>query len=206
MASETSKQLARSRALGARLWWLISGRAAAVVLLLLITLLWKRSTPGPSLVNSLSIIAPIILTVAVLTLIYSAAHLLWKNFLVQARIQFFVDVFLVTWLVWVTGNVHSPYVALYIVIISVASLFLGPRGAMITSVGSVAAFNTCALLAIGGLGPTPAEGSLATTIQTLGLSDVSFLVVGLLAAKLAQRQHYDVQLAVATRSLADLRA
>lgn len=210
MASETSKQIARSRALGARLWWLISGRAAAVVLLLLITLLWKRSTPGPSLVNSFSIIAPIILTVAALTLIYSAAHLLWKNFLAQARIQFFVDVFLVTWLVWATGNVHSPYTALYIVVISIASLFIGPRGAMITSVGSAAAFNTCALLAINGIGPFAAsttEESIASTIQVLGLSDVSFLVVGLLAAKLAERQsRSDVQLAATTQTLASLRA
>src|SRR2546421_2617654 len=210
MASETSRQLARSRALGARLWWLISGRATAVVLLLLITLLWKRSTPGPSLVTSLGIIAPIILTVAGLTLIYSAAHLLWKNFLAQARVQFFVDVFLVTWLVWATGNVHSPYAALYIVVISVASLFIGPRGAMITSVGSVAAFNTCALMAINGIGPITAntsEESIANTIQALGLSDVSFLVVGLLAAKLAGRQsRSDVQLAATTQTLTNLRA
>src|SRR6266851_2471796 len=210
MASETSKRLARSRALGARLWWLISGRAAAVVLLLLITLLWKRSTPGPSLVNSLSIVAPIILTVAGLTLIYGAAHVLWRNFLAQARIQFLVDVFLVTWLVWATGNVHSPYAALYIVVISVASLFIGPRGAMITSVGSVAAFNACALLAINGIGPINAsttEESIASTIQALGLSDVSFLVVGLLAAKLAERQsRSDVQLAATTQTLANLRA
>jgi two-component system sensor histidine kinase PilS (NtrC family) len=49
--------------------------------------------------------------------------------------------------------------------------------------------------------------SIANTIQFVGLSDVSFLVVGLLAAKLADRQtRSDVQLAAATRSLADLRA
>lgn len=210
MATETSRRLERSEALGARLWWLISGRAAAVVLLLLITLLWKRSTPGPSLVNSLSIIAPIILTVAALTLIYVVARLLWKDFLAQARIQFFVDVVLVTWLVWATGNVHSPYAALYIVVISIASLFIGPRGAMITSVGSAAAFNACALLAINGIGPiaaNTAEESIANTIQSLGLSDISFLVVGLLAAKLAERQsRSDVQLAATTQTLANLRA
>lgn len=196
--------------LGARLWWLITGRAAVVVLLLLVSVLWKRSTPGPSLVNSLSIVAPIILTVAALTLIYCAAHLFWKNFLAQACIQFFADVFLVTWLVWATGDVHSPYAALYIVVISVASLFIGPRGAMITSVGSAAAFNTCALLAINGIGPIAAsatEESIANTIQALGLSDVSFLVVGLLAAKLAERQsRSDVQLAATTQTLASLRA
>jgi two-component system sensor histidine kinase PilS (NtrC family) len=48
---------------------------------------------------------------------------------------------------------------------------------------------------------------LANTIQTAGLSDISFLVVGLLAAKLADRQtRSDVQLAATARSLADLRA
>ncbi len=208
MANDSGKHSQVS--LGARLWWLISGRAGAVVLLLLISVLWKRSAPGPSLINSLNIVAPILLTVAALTLIYGAAHLLWKDCLTQARIQFFVDVFLVTWLVWATGNVHSPYAALYIVVISVASLFIGPRGAMITSVGSVAAFNTCALLAINGIGPfaaVNAEDSIANTIQSLGLSDVSFLVVGLLAAKLAERQsRSDVQLAATTQTLASLRA
>jgi two-component system sensor histidine kinase PilS (NtrC family) len=194
-------------ALGRRLWWLISGRAAAVILLLIAGAVWKRSALGHGLFTSISSVEPIILTVAALTLIYCAVRLLWTNFLAQARIQFFFDVLLVTWLVWNTGNVSSPYAALYIVIISIASIFVGPRGAIITSVASAATFNTCALLAIAGVGSAQgAEGSLANTIQTLGLSDVSFLVVGLLAAKLAERQHYDVQLAAATRSLADLRA
>ena len=117
----------------------------------------------------------------------------------------------VTWLVSATGNVSSPYAALYVVIISVASLFVGPRGAMITSVVSAAAFNASALLALSGVGPYAVHGvtgeSIANTIQFVGLSDVSFLVVGLLAAKLADRQaRSEVQLAAATRSLADLRA
>jgi len=152
-----------------------------------------------------------ILTVVGLTLAYCSARLLWKNFLIQARFQFLADVLLVTWLVWTTGNVSSPYAALYVVIISIASLFVGPRGTMITSIGSAAAFNTCALLAISGIGPFAGRDitgeSIANTIQYVGLSDVSFLVVGLLAAKLANRQtRSDVQLAAATRSLANLRA
>src|SRR6266851_4937588 len=82
---------------------------------------------------------------------------------------------------------------------------------MITSVGSAAAFNASALLALSGVGPYAVHGvtgeSIANAIQSMGLSDVSFLVVGLLAAKLAERQlRVDVQLAAATRSLADLRA
>ena len=197
--------------LGARLWWLISGRAAAVIVLLLAAVVWKWSAIGHGLVTSLNVVAPIILTVIGLTIVYCAARLLWKNHLAQARFQFFADVLLVTWLVWITGNVSSPYAALYVVIISIASLFVGPRGAMITSIGSVTAFNACALLALSGVGPFAAHGvtgeSIANTIQYVGLSDISFLVVGLLAAKLAHRQaRADVQLAAATRSLADLRA
>jgi two-component system sensor histidine kinase PilS (NtrC family) len=197
--------------LGARLWWLIGGRAAAVIVLLLVGVVFKSSALGHGLVTSLSVVAPIILTVAGLCLIYTAARLLWKNFLAQARLQFLVDVLLVSWLVWTTGNVGSPYAALYVVIISIASLFVGPRDTIITSVGSAAAFTLCALPSFSGFGPFASPDvsseSIANTIQFVGLSDVSFLVVGLLAAKLADRQtRSDVQLAAATRSLADLRA
>jgi len=210
MANERAKPSSQTP-LGTRLWWLISGRAAAVIVLLLTGVIWKRSALGRGFVISLGNIVPIVLTVAGLTIIYFAARLLWTNFLIQVRFQFLADVLLVTWLVWATGNMRSPYAALYIVVISIASLFVGPRGVVITSIGSAAAFNTCALLALSGIGPFAADGvtgeSIANTIQYVGLSDVSFLVVGLLAAKLADRQmRSDVQLAAATRSLADLRA
>jgi two-component system sensor histidine kinase PilS (NtrC family) len=198
-------------ALGARLWWLISGRAAAVIVLLLVGAIWKSSAPARGMLTSLSAVTPLILAVVGLTIVYCAARLLWKNYLAQARLQFLADILLVTWLVSATGNVSSPYAALYVVIISIASLFVGPRGAMITSIVSAAAFNTSALLALSGVGPYAVPGvtgeSIANTIQFVGLSDVSFLIVDLLTAKLADRQtQSDVQLAAATRSLADLRA
>ena len=206
MESTTSADLPRS--FGNRLWWLIIGRGAAVIVLVLIGLAWKSSALGRGVVTSLSAVTPIILTAAGLTIVYCAVRLLWKNYLAQARIQFLADILLVTWLVWMTGNVSSPYAALYIVIISIASLFVGPRGTMITSIGSAAAFNACVLVAVNQMGAGHATGeSLANAIQAVGLSDLSFLVVGLLAAKLADRQtRSDVQLAATARSLADLRA
>lgn len=208
METQTSEHLPRS--FGARLWWLIIGRGAAVIVLVLIGVAWKSSALVRGVVTSLSTVTPIILTAAGLTLVYCAARLLWKNYLAQARVQFLADILLVTWLVWMTGNVSSPYAALYIVIISIASLFVGPRGTMITSIGSAAAFNACVLVAVNQIGPDagrPTGESLANAIQAVGLSDLSFLVVGLLAAKLADRQtRSDVQLAATTRSLADLRA
>jgi len=76
---------------------------------------------------------------------------------------------------------------------------------LITSIGSAAAFNACVLYALSRQGAT--SETLANTIKTVGLSDISFLVVGLLAAKLAHRETTsNVELAAATRSLADLRA
>src|ERR1043166_248139 len=202
MASE-SPQPSSPAPLGRRLWVLIVGRAATVVLLLGSAVAWRSSVQAFSALKSN--LAPMILTVAGLTLLYSLARLTWKNFLAQARLQILIDVLLVTWLVWNTGNVNSPYAALYIVIISVASLFLGPRGALITSIGSAATFNACVLYAMARSGAS--SEVMARTIQSVGLSDISFLVVGLLAAKLAHRQTIsDVQLAAATRSLADLRA
>jgi len=207
MASEDPRRT--QQAFGARLWWLIVGRAAVTVLLLLIGAFWARGTFGTIAVKSLEAIKPLLLAIASLTAVYSAVRLLWKNYLFQARLQFFTDVLLVTWLVWITGAVRSPYTALYIVVISVASWFIGPRGALITAIGSAAAFNACALLLLNGVVPhggLVTEESLATVIQSMGLADVSFLVVGLLAANLAERQlTSDVQLAEATRTLADLR-
>ncbi len=198
----------RKAELGRRLWWLILGRVATVICLLIAGLLWTHGAILRAPSNSLNV-TMILLAVAGLTAIYAAARLLLKNLLLQARVQFFFDVVLVTWLVWITGDIHSPYSALYIVIISVSSFFVGPRGAMITSIGSATAFNACAIGPLLGLSgsATVSSAEIANKIQSVGLSDVSFLIVGLLAARLAERQsRSDVQLAAATQSLANLRA
>ena len=197
-------------AFGRRLWWLILGRLVAAVALLWAGALWIRSGfrggHGPWH-NTL----PILYLVIGLTVIYSLAHRFSNRLLFLARIQFITDIFLITWLVWVTGDVHSPYAALYIVIISLASLFLGPRDAMVTSVGCAVAFTGCAFVVLSGLGPlttqVAVEGSLSDTIQSVGLFDIAFFVVGLLSAKLADRQsRSDVRLMATAQTLASLRA
>jgi hypothetical protein len=140
--------------LGHRLWWLIGGRAAAVVLLFLGAAAWRWNAVAPAPGNAITDVLPIIASIAALTVIYCIARIVWKNYAAQASIQFFFDIVLVTWLVWVTGHARSPYAALYIVIISVASLYVGPRGAMITSIFSAAAFNAAVLYAITTRGAT----------------------------------------------------
>src|SRR5882724_8895479 len=205
---EDEKSTEQWRALAKKLRWLIAGRLATAILLLAVgAFLIKDSADDESWSNKL----PIFFLVLVLTVVYYIAQRFSRRLLVQARLQFAVDVFLVTWLVWTSDVIHSPYTALYIVIISVASLFLGPRDAMVTSVGSTAAFTGCALAVINGLGNHPSApiltSSLSQSIQAIGLFDVAFLVVGLLSARLAERQsRSDVRLIAATQSLANLRA
>jgi two-component system sensor histidine kinase PilS (NtrC family) len=51
------------------------------------------------------------------------------------------------------------------------------------------------------------EDSTSKIIQTIGLNDIAFLVVGLLTARLTERQsRYDVRLKATTQTLANLRA
>jgi two-component system sensor histidine kinase PilS (NtrC family) len=128
----------------------------------------------------------------------------------QAAAQFAFDALLVTWLVWATGNLYSPYTALYILIISAASIFLGARGALVMAVGCASCYTAAMLgLTTGWLGGGRAltAASLAEVAEVTGLNDVAFLVVGLLAARLAERQTLsEVQMREATHALASLRA
>src|SRR6266496_1371572 len=191
-----------------KLWWLILGRLITALLLFLLATLWNH---GANSQQSLSRILPVLSIVVCLTIIYSLTQRFTDTLFFQARLQFAVDVLLVTWLVWISDVIQSPYIALYIVIIAVSSLFLGRRDAVVVSVGCAVAFTTCALAVIFGFGQNPArqtlDNSLPRAIQSVGLFDIAFFVVGLLSARLAEHQsRSDVRLLAATQSLANLRA
>ena len=206
MAAEA--RIEQSYPLAQKLWWLILGRLGAALVLLLAGTLWVR---GSARQESFSKTLPLLSVVVGLTILYSLAHRFSNQFQFEARIQFMVDVLLTTWLVWTTGVIHSPYTALYIVIISASSLFLGPRDVVVTSVGCALAFTSCALAVFTGFGEPQAgeilQASSYQTVQSVGLFDIAFLAVGLLSARLAERQsRSDVRLMAAAQSLANLRA
>lgn len=196
------------RSAGKKLGWMIAGRLATALLLSVVGTFWTRTSEASHSINkSLGLLT----IVACLTILYFLIFRLSKNILFQARFQLAVDVVVVTWLVWNSTVIQSPYVALYIVVIAVSSLFLGPRGAVVTSVGCAVAFTACSLQITGLLGQVEVTrlvgGSMSQTVQWVGLFDVAFLVVGLLSARLAERQsRSDVRLLAATQSLANLRA
>src|SRR4030095_3569358 len=187
-----------------RLRSLIIGRFATAIFLFVLGALWTRArNPEASLDDAFLLLV----IVGAFTAAYFLAYRSSKRLLLQARLQIAIDVLLVTWLVWQSGVSNSPYIALYIVLIAVSSLFVGPRDAIVTSVGSALSFTACALGLIQSRSALPTDESLPQTIQSIGLFDAAFLVVGLLSARLAERQsRSDVRLLVATQSLANLRA
>jgi two-component system sensor histidine kinase PilS (NtrC family) len=193
--------------LGRKLWWLIIGRLAVAIVLVMARIVWISDRSDASWTE----IVPTLLIIIGLTVVYSLAHSISRTLPFQARLQFAVDILLVSWLNWTTDVIHSPYIALYIVIIAASSLFLGPRDSIITSLGCAVAFTASALAVLAGYGThsaqTMMEVGTSQTAQTIGLFDLAFLVVGLLSARLAERQsRSDVRLIAATQSLANLRA
>jgi two-component system sensor histidine kinase PilS (NtrC family) len=194
-------------------WRLIAGRLLVAGLLFGISVLWTSGlAPGAQEARRLGGALPFAFVVLGLSAAYALALRFTRIPLrAQAAAQFALDALLVTWLVWVTGNLFSPYTALYILVISAASIFLGARGALATAVGC-AAFYTATMLGLtagwfgsGGRGLTAA--TLAESAEVTGLNVVAFLVVGLLAARLAERQTLsEVQMREATHALVSLRA
>jgi two-component system sensor histidine kinase PilS (NtrC family) len=193
-------------------WRLIAGRVLVAGLLFGVSVLWTSGlAPGAQASHRLGGALPFASLVLALSAVYALALRFTRIPLrTQAGTQFAIDALLVTWLVWVTGNLYSPYTALYILVISAASIFLGARGALVTAVGCATLYTaTTLLLASGWLGGQGRglAASLAEVVEVAGLNDVAFLVVGLLAARLAERQTLsEVQMREATHALASLRA
>ena len=125
---------------GQKLWWLIVGRLTAAICLFVARGFWIHGNR----VAWVETLSPLFV-VAGLTLLYALARKFSKALLLQARVQFVVDIALVTWLVWTGVVIHSPYVALYIVVIAASSLFLSPRDAVVISLGCAVAFTARAL-------------------------------------------------------------
>jgi two-component system sensor histidine kinase PilS (NtrC family) len=189
---------------------LIVCRAAAALLLVGAAALWPATLAGGGTEPArLAGTMP----AALVGLALSAVYLLLLRFsplplVTQAAVQLALDVLLVTWLVWATGSFYSPYSALYIVVISVAGLFLGARGALLAALGCALAFAAAMFGLMSGLtvGRGPVGATIGEAVEAVGLNVVAFLVVGLLAAQLARRQsRSEVRMIEAAHALASLR-
>lgn len=196
--------------LASKIQWLIFGRLMVVFFLLAAGWIWKSGTLYFSAENlPLGLFYVFIVSVC-LTIIYFLAFRFFPLQYWQIRVQFLNDVLLVSLLVWQTGDVASPYVTLYTVLICVASIFLGARGTLLTAAGCALIYTLMAYGVWYEIIPVLVEREthmqLTRLVQIIGFNDVAFLGVGLLAARLA-RGHTDSseKLQEATKTLANLR-
>jgi two-component system sensor histidine kinase PilS (NtrC family) len=190
-----------------KLQTLIVGRLIVIFLLLVTSWIWYSGSfqltlddfpEGPFLVFVVSV---------GLTAVYFLLSRIWRAFEVQVRAQFLIDALLITWLVWKTGDLTSPYITLYIVLIGVSSAFLRPQATFLMAVICIAFFLMLAILT--GLAVLQPSGSAQSTpriIQIVSFHTIAFLVVGLLASKLSERLSSGEQLREATKTLANLQA
>ena len=105
---------------------LILGRLVVIFLLLVTAWIWQSGRLTLSFDSfPQSIFLGFIVSVG-LTIVYFFFLRLSRRLGWQIRLQFALDALLVTWLVWRTGDLSSPFIVLYLVLISVSRLFLKP--------------------------------------------------------------------------------
>ena len=185
---------------------LVFGRVSLVLLLLLASF-WRTGgfadlTAGSDNPDGLLLLfaATIAVSIVYILCLRLAPASLW-----QVRVQFAVDVISITWLVIHTGDIISPYVTLYIVLISVAGFFLGKNETLILAIICAVAFTSLSALASNGLLISSAGAqSESRILQIVGVNDVAILLVGLLAARLSERRRLGEELKHSEESFADL--
>lgn len=186
---------------------LVVGRLIVIFLLLVTSWVWYRGPVDLTFENFPGGPFPVFVVSVGLTAVYFVLLRLSKRLMWQVRAQFLLDSLLITWLVWRTGDLTSPYITLYIVLIGISSIYLKPRSTLLMALICVLLFTTLAVLtALAVLEPSGDKQSLSKIIQIVSFHIVAFFVVGLLAARLAERRFSGAELEVATKTLANLRA
>ena len=185
---------------------LVIGRLMAIFLLLVAGWVWHEGKLKFSFQTfPQDLFLAFVISVG-LTIVYFFVLRLSKNLRWQIRTQFLIDALLITWLVWRTGTLTSPYLTLYIILIGVASAFVSARGTLLLA--SLCAFFftatsvavTFSLIRAFGVLPDPPK-----IVQIIGFHVVAFFVVGLLAARLSDRTAHGEKLIETKKSLENLR-
>ncbi|MGI8786886.1 MAG: two-component system sensor histidine kinase NtrB [Pyrinomonadaceae bacterium] len=206
MFSLNEKYLSANTHLAQKIQTLIIGRLLTIFLLLVASWIWNSGRLKLSFEDFPRGLFLVFLISVGLTIVYFFVLRLSANYAWQIRTQFFLDALLITWLVWRTGDITSPYIPLYIVIISVASIFLSAKETLFIAAVCVLLFTVLSGLivssTIDSLGTTP---EISRTIQIIALNNVAFLVVGLLASRLSDRHASGEQLKETVKTLANLR-
>ncbi len=192
-----------------KLQWLSISRLAIAAALLAIVGLTERDRTPRSFVPMLEALA---VATIILSAVYFAALRTRISHKVQGYVQFALDVCLVTWLVYRTGDVESPFLALYLVIIFAACALLGRTGVSLLGALAGVLYVGLSVLTMSRILPRAVgwsayEGNqLSWTQFMFSLNLIAIVAVALLSSQLAERiRRSETQLASATKDLADYR-
>src|SRR5436309_1546350 len=129
-----------------RMQQIIFGRLALIFILLLASWWWTGSYLHQTIGAFPTGLFLFFLVALALTGTYHVAAWFNGNFARQLKIQFFVDVVLVTWLVRGTGDISSPYISLYIVLICLSGILMGKAETLAIAFASALSFAALAVL------------------------------------------------------------
>jgi two-component system, NtrC family, sensor histidine kinase PilS len=188
-----------------RMQRIVVGRLALIVLLLLASWWWNGSYLRQETGAFPTSLFSFFLVSISLTGVYHVFGYFNRNYLWQTRIQFSIDVLLITWLVGETGNIDSPYTSLYIVLVCLSGFMLGKAESLVIAFGSALSFVTLSVVT-GKVILYSISGSVAAPpmIQMVGLNTIAILFVGLLAARIGERKRIAEQLRMSQENFADL--
>ena len=206
MFSLEEKYLSANTLLTQKIQTLIIGRLMVTFVLLVASWVWNSGRLVLSIEKYPRGLLLVFLISVGLTIAYFFILRLSKNYLWQMRVQFLLDTFLITWLVWRTGDLTSPYIPLYIVTIAASSVFVSSRGTLL--IAAICALLFLSLSASTTLSLLESYGTITESsrlVQILAFHLLAFLVVGLLASRLSKSSASGEQLKETTRTLANLR-
>ena len=206
MFSLEEKYLSANTLITQKIQTLIIGRLMVTFVLLVASWVWNSGRLVLSIEKYPRGLLLVFLISVGLTIAYFFILRLSKNYLWQVRVQFLLDAFLITWLVWRTGDLTSPYIPLYIVTIAASSVFVSSRGTLL--IAAICAFLFLSLSASTTLALLESYGTITESsrlVQILAFHLLAFLVVGLLASRLSKSSASGEQLKETTKTLANLR-
>lgn len=185
-----------------RLTWLIASRLTVILILLGIAAVMN-------LVFTAEIIAKIFiqatLVVAFLSIIYILLIKFSIRYTLQAYTQIFLDIILVSYVVYQTFIIDKSFAALYLVIVLAASTVLPRLTVLITALLCVTSYTTIITLIYYKVFDESLPNLAAE--QSIPLYTLAILVIGILGGQMAERlQLSDIALTKATQNLASLQA
>jgi two-component system sensor histidine kinase PilS (NtrC family) len=192
-----------------KLHWLLVARLVAAAVLLIAVGAAESRTGTWSFVPALAVLSAAIL---LLSGVYYLALRSRLSLTVQVCGQLTIDFLLITWVVYRTGDIESPFLVLYLVLIFAASALCERRETATFGALGAALYGAIGLATVGGAlsraaGWAPYPPSRVVWIEFMyAVNLVAIFVVTLLSSQLSARiRRSETELATATKDLADYR-